>query len=148
MQCEHIRVLLAGYQDGELDREEQDLVEKHLAECPDCRAELARLDKVKEVAQKVKYDDLPLEVWEGYWQSIYRRTERGLGWIFLSLGAIILAGAGIFYLVRDFFLSPSIGIFLKVGLGALIAGGLFLSTSALRERIFAYQRDRYKEVER
>ena len=148
MRCEDIRILLAGYQDGELDREEKEMVEKHLAECPDCRAELARLDRVKEAAQRVKFDDLPLEVWEGYWQNIYRRIERGLGWIFLSVGAIILVGTGIFYLVREFFMSPSIGILLKIGVGATIAGGLFLSISALRERIFACQRERYKEVQR
>jgi predicted anti-sigma-YlaC factor YlaD len=148
MNCDKIKELLAGYQDGELDAEQLEKVQKHLDGCSDCRAELTRLEKVKEVAGKVKFNDLPLEVWEGYWQGIYRRVERGLGWIFLSIGAIIMAAVGGFYLVRDFFLDPAVAIIPKVGVGGLIIGGSFLLVSVLRERIFAYNRDRYREVQR
>jgi predicted anti-sigma-YlaC factor YlaD len=148
MKCDKIRELLAGYQDGELDREQLETVQTHLAQCPDCREELARLEKVKEVAGKVKHKDLPLEVWEGYWQGIYRRIERGVGWIFLSLGATIILIIGAFYLVKDFYLDPAVGIFSKLGVGGLIIGGVFLLVSVLRERIFAYNRERYREVQR
>ncbi len=148
MDCERIRELLAGYQDGELDRDQLEMVEKHLADCAACRDELARLDKVKEVTGKVKYNDLPLEIWEGYWQGIYRRIERGLGWIFTSIGAIIMLGVGAFYLVRDYFMDPAVAILPKIGVGALIVGGVFLFVSVVRERIFAYHRERYREVQR
>lgn len=148
MKCEKIRELLAGYQDGELDDNQREMVDNHLAECIECRQELARLDKVKEVTGKVQFNDLPLEVWEGYWQGIYRRIERGLGWIFLSIGAIILAASGIFYLVRDFFLDPAVGLFPKIGVAGVIIGGIFLLTSVIRERFFAYNRERYREVQR
>lgn len=148
MKCEQIRELLAGYQDGELDRDQHEMVAQHLARCPDCRTELARLDKVKEVTGKVQYKDLPLEVWEGYWQGIYRRIERGLGWIFVSIGAIIVAALGIFHLMTDFFFDPTVGFLTKLGVGALILGGIFLLTSVVRERIFAYNRERYREVQR
>ena len=148
MSCEEIKILLAGYQDGELDPEQKRIVEEHLRTCALCRNELARLEKVKEVTRKVQYKDLPLEVWEGYWQGIYRRVERGLGWIFLSIGAIIMLAVGAFYLVSDFFLDPTVGIFPKFGVGALIIGGIFLLVSVGRERIFAYNRERYKEVQR
>lgn len=148
MNCEKIKELLAGYQDGELDAQQLETVQTHLAECSDCREELARLNKVKEVAGKVKYNDLPLEVWDGYWQSIYRRVERGLGWIFLSMGAIIMIATGAFYLVKDFFLDSQVAIVPKVGVGGLIVGGSFLLVSLCRERIFAYNRERYREVQR
>jgi predicted anti-sigma-YlaC factor YlaD len=148
MKCDKIKELLAGYQDGELDPEQLSMVQSHLAECSDCREELARLEKVKEVTGKVKFNDLPLEVWEGYWQNLYRRIERGLGWIFFSIGAIIMAAVGAFYLVKDFFLDSSVTLFAKAGVGGLIFGGIILLVSVLRERIFAYNRDRYREVER
>ncbi len=148
MSCEEIKILLAGYQDGELDPDQKRRVEEHLKTCASCRQELNRLDNVKEVTRKVKYKDLPLEVWEGYWQGIYRRIERGLGWIFLSIGAIIMIALGAFYLVKDFFLDPTVGILSKFGVGALIIGGIFLLVSVGRERIFAYNRERYKEVQR
>jgi predicted anti-sigma-YlaC factor YlaD len=148
MQCEQIKILLAGYQDGELDPEQIKMVEDHLKTCSACREELARLEKVKEVTGKVKYNDLPLEVWEGYWHGIYRRIERGLGWIFASIGVIIILILGIFHLIRDYFLDSAVGLLPKFGVGALIIGGVFLLVSIVRERIFAYNRDRYKEVQR
>jgi len=148
MKCNDIRELLAGYQDGELDPTQEEMVREHLSECEQCRAELARLDKVKEVTGKVQYKDLPLEVWEGYWQNLYRRIERGLGWILVSIGSIIMAGVGIWYLLQRYFLNPEVGLFNKIGVGALLVGGIFLIVSVVREQLFAYTRDRYREVRR
>ena len=122
--------------------------EQHLAGCESCRTELARLEKVKEVASKVQYKDLPLEVWEGYWQGVYRRIERGLGWVFASFGAVVLICFGLFHLVQGFFLRPEVSIFAKIGVAGLIVGGAFLLVSLIRERMFAYYRERYREVER
>ena len=148
MNCEQIRELLAGYQDGELDNDQRQRVEKHLEGCAECREDLAQLEKVKEVTAKVKYNDLPLEVWEGYWQGIYRRIERGLGWVFTSIGAIIVICLGAYHLLIDFFLDPTVTLFPKLAVGALTLGGSILLVSVARERLFAYNRDRYKEVER
>jgi predicted anti-sigma-YlaC factor YlaD len=148
MDCENIREMLAGYQDGELDTEQKALVEEHLNRCRTCREELAGLEKVKEVTRKVKYDDLPLEVWQGYWQNLYRRLERGVGWIFTSIGAIILLITGSFYLVKDYFLDATVPLLPKFGVGALIIGGIILLVSVARERLFAYNRERYREVQR
>ncbi len=146
MSCQKFKELLAGLQDGELEESQRLEVETHLKRCADCREELARLEKVKEVTGKVQYNDLPLEVWDSYWQSLYRRVERGASWVLISLGAALLLGTGLFYLVRDFFMDSAIAIIPKVGVGALIVGGSFLLVSVARERLFAYNRDRYKEV--
>ena len=148
MSCDKIKELLAGYQDGELNAEQLELVQRHLKDCSDCMAELDRLNKVKEVAAKVKFNDLPMEVWEGYWQSLYRRIERGLGWVFFSAGAIILVLVGAFYLVKDFFLDPAVNPVVRIGVGGVIAGSIILLVSILRERIFAFNRERYREVQR
>ncbi len=148
MDREEMKILLAGYQDGELDPEQKQQVEKMLAESEEWQAELAGLNKVKEVTEKVQYKDLPLEVWDNYWQNLYRRMERGLGWIFTSIGAIIIIITGLFYLVRDYFMDITVPLFPKLGVGALIIGGGFLFVSVARQRLFAYNRDRYKEVQR
>jgi hypothetical protein len=148
MSCDDFRELLAGYQDGELDEEQQRQVERHLQECEACREELARLDKVKEVAGSVQFDDLPLKVWEGYWQGVYRRVERGLGWMFTSIGVILLSAVGAFHLVRDFFFDARFSIIAKIGVAGLLLGCIFLLVSLVRERIFAYSRERYREVQR
>lgn len=146
MRCQKFKELLAGYQDGELDDSQQLELENHLKECADCREELSRLEKVKEVTGRVKYNDLPLEVWESYWQNLYRRVERSASWVFISLGAVLLLGTGLFYLVRDFFMDSAVALIPKVGVGSLIIGGSFLLISVARERLYAYNRDRYKEV--
>ncbi|MCK5125418.1 MAG: hypothetical protein KAR42_04115 [candidate division Zixibacteria bacterium] len=148
MNRDEMKILLAGYQDGELDPEQKKQVEKMLAESEDWQAELAKLDKIKEVTGKVQYNDLPMEVWDNYWQNLYRRVERGIGWIFASIGAIIITITGLFYLIRDYFMDVTVSLFPKIGVGALIIGGGFLLISVARERLFAYNRDRYKEVER
>ena len=148
MTCDEIKELLAGYQDGELEACQQEAVQRHLAECETCRRELARLEKVKEVTGRVQYKDLPLEVWERYWHDLYRRIDRGLGWIFMSIGAIILAALGLFHLTRDFFFNPLVPILAKLGVGGLLLGGICLLTSLIRERLFAYRRDRYREGQR
>lgn len=148
MDREELKILLAGYQDGELDPEQKKQVEEYLSQSPELRAELEKLNKVKEVTEKVQYKDLPLEVWDTYWQNLYRRLERGLGWICTSVGAVLILITGLYYLVKDYFLDATLPLIPKIGVGALIVGGSFLFVSVARERLFAYNRDRYKEVQR
>ncbi len=38
----------------------------------------------------MKFKKLPEFYWDDYWKHIYNRIERGLSWLFLSLGAIII----------------------------------------------------------
>ncbi|UCD17072.1 MAG: zf-HC2 domain-containing protein [Candidatus Zixiibacteriota bacterium] len=141
-------VMLSGYIDGELTPEETAEFERHLAGNPELQRELEAFRKLKEVTGAVKYADIPEAVWEGYWASLYRRFERNTGWILLSISVIILATLGCFYLIRDFFMGPQSPLLLKIAVGSGILGFIFLAVSAVRERIFAYKRDRYKEVQR
>lgn len=43
MDCENIRALLPLYEDNAASQETQELVRKHLADCPDCRQELRKM---------------------------------------------------------------------------------------------------------
>ena len=141
-----MREYLAGYVDGELTDEQQKQFEDQLRNDPALQAELDEFQKLKEVTSMVSYADLPDEVWENYWQSIYRKTERGIGWILLSLGAIILLGFGLFTGLTELYMNPNNPLWLKVGITGVGGGLVFLLVSYGRERIFAYNRDRYKEV--
>ncbi len=69
----------------------------------------------------VQYADLPDEVWDNYWQSIYRKTERGFGWILLSLGAIVLLCFGLYEGMSGLYANPEAPLWLKIG---LTAGGV------------------------
>jgi hypothetical protein len=140
------RELLSGYVDGELSDEERQAFEADLAVDAELRVELEEFRNLQEVTGMVKYADLPNEVWDNYWQSIYRKTERGFGWILLSLGAILLLCFGLYEVMGQLYADPEAPLWLKIGLTSLGAGFIFLLVSYGRERLFAYNRDRYKEV--
>ena len=145
---ENIHEMLAGYVDGELSEVERHTFEEELNRNPRLQAELKEFTKLKEVTGLVKYADLPEEVWESYWQSLYRKTERGVGWVFYSIGAIVLVCYGLYELFSNLFVNPEVPILVKLGISALVVGSAILLVSLTRERIFAYRRDRYKEVNR
>ena len=86
---------------------------------------------------------------ERYWRGIYNRLERGLAWILFSVGAIIVLCYGAFELLEEMIKDPSIALILKIGVGALVLGGVALFVSILRERLAVRAKDKYsKEVER
>ena len=96
----------------------------------------------------MKYADIPEHVWDNYWRGIYRRLELGIGWIFFSIGAIIILACGCYGIFQNFFMNPDEPLILKIGVATLALGAIVLLVSVLRERVFAYRRDRYKEVKR
>ncbi len=140
------RELLAGYVDGELSDEERLAFEKDLADSTELRAELEEFLRLKEMTGIMTYADLPDEVWENYWQSLYKKLERGFGWIFFSVGAIALLFYGVFQFLSELYMNPTTPIFIKIAVTTLLLGVIILLVSFSRERLFAYKRDRYKEV--
>lgn len=140
--------MLSGYVDGELTPEQVVEFERHLADDPELRKELDTFRMLKEVTGAVKYTDIPESVWQGYWESLYRKLERGTGWILLSISVILFLGIGAYCLCMDFFLNADTPILLKIAVGTGILGLIVLLVSVIRERLFAYNRDRYKEVTR
>lgn len=142
------RKLLAGYVDGELSQTERAAFETELERDPGLRVELKEFRKLKEVTDMVRYADLPDSVWESYWESLYRKTERGLGWIFFSLGAITLFAFGLWEALSQLFVDPHTPLWVKLGVGGVGVGSAFLLVSFGRERFFAYKRDRYSEVQK
>ena len=143
---DRIKYLLSGYVDGELSPDEQVEFEQALKEHPELEREVQEFRKLKEVTGMVHYADLPDEVWDSYWESIYRKTERGIGWLFLSVGAIVLFLFGGYKFFESLLIDPAVPVWLKFGISAVTAGVIFLLVSLGRERLFAFKRDRYKEV--
>ena len=142
----NMREMLAGYVDGELPEDQRKAFEAELERDPQLRAELEEFRKLKEVTGMVHYADLPQEVWDTYWQSIYRKIERGLGWIFLSIGAIILLGFGVIMAFYELLVDPMVPLWFKIGVSVGSLGLIILLVSFIRERLFAYKRDRYGKV--
>ena len=140
--------MVSGKIDGELSTVDERELDIHLDSCDVCRNEFDELLKLKEVTSKMRFSDLPDRFWAGYWNDVYNKIERGLGWIFLSIGAIILLLLGAWQVVDQFLLNDSISILVRFGFGIGIIGVIVLLVSLGRERLFARKHERYEEVER
>ncbi len=143
-----IRELLAGYVDCELNEADRMRVESAMTDDPSIVEEVREFRKLKEVTGMAVYADLPDEVWEKYWESLYKKLERGIGWLLFSLGAMILLGFGLFEALQQLYQDPTVPLWLKIGTTALTGGGLILLISIVRERLFARKRERYTQVQK
>ncbi|UCC73578.1 MAG: hypothetical protein JSV86_03170 [Gemmatimonadota bacterium] len=141
------RLMMAGL-DGELLAGERAELERLLDDHPALRAELERLQRVKEVTGSMALKRAPEEVWGDYWASVYSRLERGIGWILLSLGAIVLISYGAWHGVKQLIADVTMPMYIKAAILALLVGIVVLLVSVAREKVFVGQRQRYKDVER
>ncbi len=145
---ERVRQLLMSGLDGELNAEEREELERILGADPRLRDEWNRLSKVKEVTQSMVLRKPPEEVWEDYWASVYSRLERGIGWILVSVGAIVLLSYGAWQGVQALIADVDMPWFLKGAILATSVGLVVLFVSVLREKLFIRVRDPYKDVQR
>ena len=148
MTCHDYKDLMMGYLDNELSDEQRRQFEEHLAGCSECKDELEEFRKLKAITDEVTLVEPEDRIWQDYWDGIYNRIERSVGWIVFSVAAILLTIYGGFKAIEEMIKDPDIETILKVGLLALIVGLAILFVSVLRERLYFWQRDRYKNVRR
>ena len=148
MTCQDHKDLMMAYLDNELDDEQRQAFEAHLASCPDCAREMKGFAKLKQVTDSVTLVEPEDRLWENYWGGVYNRMERGVGWTLFSVAGILLVIYGGFKAIEELVRDPAVGLLLKVGLLVLVAGLAILFVSILRERIYFWSKDRYKDVRR
>lgn len=147
MRHEHYKYLLLKVVDGVASEQECEEFTNHIRSCEECRREYGEFKSLEELMSTVKLKDLSEDARAAYWHSLYNRLERGLGWIFLSIGAILLLGFGGFMLIRTFIADPTVSIVLKIGVCGVLLGIVVLLVSVLKERLFVKKYDKYsKEV--
>jgi hypothetical protein len=139
---------MMGALDGELDDADQVEFERLLGRDSDLQTEWKRLNELKEVTSTMALRSPPEEVWETYWTSVYHRFERGVGWVLLSLGAIVSLSYGLWRFARELMADTTIPLFMKGAIVAVIVGGVILFVSVVREKWFVYRSDPYKDVQR
>ena len=127
--------LLMRALDDELEPAERAELERLLSDNPELREEWDRLSKLKEVTGNMRLRNAPEEMWDGYWNSVYSRFERGLAWILVSLGAIVVGSWGAWYFVKDLMADADLPTVIKWSILALIVGLVTLLVSVLRHRI-------------
>lgn len=110
--------------------------------------EWTRLRQAKRATGAVRLSAPPDEVWEGYMDSVYRRVERGIGWILISVGAIVLLSYGLWTGIGELIQDATLPWYIKGGILALLVGLAIIIVSVIREKLFTHHRDPYQEVER
>ena len=148
MTCQNYKDLMMAYLDNELDDEQRRAFEQHLSSCSVCANELKEFQKLKQLTDNVTLIEPEDRIWQQYWSGIYNRIERGLGWILFSVAAILLVIYGGFKMIEEIIRDQTVGVLLKVGLLALIVGLAILFVSVLRERLYFWRKDRYRDVRR
>jgi len=148
MSCENYNDLMMGYLDNELDDAQRTEFEEHIKTCPQCTAELEDFKKLKQVTDSVNFTEPADELWDRYWSGVYNRLERGIGWIMMSVGGIALVIYLGFKGVEELIKDPNVELTLKIMILAFLAGVAILFVSVLKERIFFFKKDRYKDIRR
>jgi predicted anti-sigma-YlaC factor YlaD len=148
MTCQDYKDFMMGYLDNELDEAQRRAFEAHLASCPDCRKEIEEFRKLKQITDDVTLVEPEDRLWQQYWGGLYNRIERGIGWMVFSVAGILLLIYGGFTAIENVIKDPTVSALLKVGLLALLVGLAVLFVSVVRERIYFWSKDRYKDVRR
>jgi len=148
MTCQDHKDLMMAYLDDELDEPQRKAFEEHLASCPACAREMKEFARLKQVTDSVTLVEPEDRLWEQYWGGVYNRVERNIGWTLFSVAGILLVIYAGFKAIEDLVRDPAVGLLLKIGLLGLIVGLAILFVSILRERIYFWSKDRYKDVRR
>jgi len=148
MACHDYKDLMMGYLDNELNDEQKRRFQEHLAGCPECAGELREFRRLKAITDEVTLMEPEDRLWQDYWGGIYNRIERGVGWTVFSVAAILLTIYGGFRAIEEIIRDPHVELIFKMGLLALLAGLAILFVSVLRERVYFWKKDRYKDVRR
>lgn len=143
-----VHKLMMAVLDGEAGDAGREKLERLLASDPALQAEYEELAGVKELTMNHPPKDPGDALWKDYWAGVYRRLERGLGWILLSAGAIPLLLYGGWEFASDWLTDESIPLWLRVAGGTMGAGMIILFVSVLRETLFFHKHERYKDIER
>ena len=142
---ERARRLMMAALDAEISPDERRQFDALLAASPELQVEWRRLARVKEVTTGMTLQQVPEEIWDGYWTSVYRRTERGIAWVLISLGAIVLAGYWVWHAIGALFADTETPLFIRVAIAAVALGSAILIISVLREKLFVHRRDPYQK---
>ncbi len=143
MKAGHVGELLSGYIDGELTQQERQRVEVHCDECAECRGSLDDLKTLRNSVGKARLGELGEDKWREQMDDTTVKATRGIGWLLLIGGVLVISGIGLFQFITDSSMS-----FGEKLLAASIYGGLAaLFVSVLRQRLIERKTDKYKDVE-
>jgi len=142
------RDLMMRALDGETSEAQEAELNDLLRANEELDAEWRQLRSATECARQLELKKPPDEMWEEYMDSVYRRVERGIGWILLSVGAIVLLTYGAWEGIQKLLGAVTVPWYVKGAVMALLAGIVVLAVSIIREKFFVFKDDPFRDVER
>jgi len=139
---------VSAYLDDELEPVERTAFEEQLGRDRRLREEVEEMRSMKSLVSGMRLRELPDGAYDHYRERTYNRLERRVGWILLSVGAMVLVGYGLYELVVFLVSDGELAWWIRAAIGAACVGLAILLISVVRERIFVWKRDPYREVER
>ncbi len=146
--CEEAQIRIMGLIDGELSTVQKKELREHLQTCSSCQKKYEAFVGLKNEAKEMKLKKLPEMYWDDYWDHVYNRMERGISWVLLSIGFILLLIYGSYEVLYDFFINPAKPLVLKMGVGIFTLGVVILFVSVFREKLMVRRMDQYRSVKR
>lgn len=141
-------ILMEKYFDASLSSEEKREFENILLQDKEFKKEFDEQKRIKEVLNMMNLKNPTNEFWDAYWLGIYNKFERGIAWLFISIGAIIVFAYSAFIAVEKFLADTTTPALVKWGSAFLVFGLLFLLYSVIREKLTVGKKDKYKEIQR
>jgi hypothetical protein len=130
--------------DSEMDDAERTEYEIHVRDCTTCTSELASMGRIVDLTDELKLRTPDDEFWEGYWESVYRRSERSIGFFFVITGVLMVLFYGLFKAVT----SPRLLTYEGISITVILVGLVVIFVSVARERFHESRNDPYKGVRR
>ena len=148
LNCDQSQILMMGLLDNELSGEERSSLMAHVESCNKCLKKYDSFVQLKKDTGEMKLKKLPEMYWDDYWTHVYNRIERGISWILVSIGAMLLMAYGGYEMMHEFYLDTSKPMIIKIGAAILTLGMIILFVSVLREKLMIRKVDKYRRVER
>ena len=140
---ERARVLMMGFIDDELSEHLRREFIQRCYEDPELAAELAQYRRLNDITNSIVLKEPEDYEYERFFNRIGNRIERRLGFILLSLGAVVVLVSSLFAIY-----SSPIGTGLKIGIAIGLVGLFLVASSVLRLKKRVRRLDRYEGVQR
>lgn len=128
--------------DGEMTAEERSDYEAHMQSCDECARELRDMGRIVEFTNELRLRSPDETFWTSYWDNIYRRMERGTGFLLLIIGLTAVTLYGIYRAAT----SPEFLTFKGISIALVLLGLVIVFLSVLREGLHEHKSDPYKGV--
>ncbi|MBN1685007.1 MAG: zf-HC2 domain-containing protein [Spirochaetales bacterium] len=142
MECRDAKLKVQALIDNELPQEEIDEVVDHIQSCYRCREDYVSLLKLQRKMKGLQYPEPPKEWFEELQKKRGRRLSSSLGLVLFLGSYLLLLGYALYSLFSD----SGAGLFIKIVVGGIIAGMLFLLGVTIADRVRESKTDKYKEV--